>query len=126
MWSPTGKARGTLLHAPVGRHPGQTPCLHAEVPAFAETLRAGRRYGTQAWPSAAGVKQTLIPNYRCLTPICFAKCMYASLTPIFPGGLEGPIPSVLSKVKDKDLKPKAPAMGVKLHIAFSVPSLSST
>jgi hypothetical protein len=24
MWSPTGKARGTLLHAPVGRHPGQT------------------------------------------------------------------------------------------------------
>jgi hypothetical protein len=26
-------------------------CLHAEVPAFAETLRAGRRYGTQAWQS---------------------------------------------------------------------------
>ncbi|MDI7260396.1 MAG: hypothetical protein QME90_10805 [Thermodesulfobacteriota bacterium] len=23
-------------------------CLHAEVPAYAETLRAGRRYGTQA------------------------------------------------------------------------------
>ena len=26
------------------------------MPAFAETLRAGRRYGTQAWPSAAGIK----------------------------------------------------------------------
>ena len=26
-------------------------CLHAEVPAFAETVRAGRRYGTQAWQS---------------------------------------------------------------------------
>jgi len=24
MWSPTGIARGTLLHARVGRHPGQT------------------------------------------------------------------------------------------------------
>ncbi len=23
-WSPTGIARGTLLHAPTGRHPGQT------------------------------------------------------------------------------------------------------
>jgi len=23
-WSPTGKARGTLLHAPVGQHPGLT------------------------------------------------------------------------------------------------------
>ncbi len=27
------------------------PCLHAVVPAFAETLRAGRRFGTQAWQS---------------------------------------------------------------------------
>jgi hypothetical protein len=26
-------------------------CLHAEVPAFAETLCAGSRYGTQAWQS---------------------------------------------------------------------------
>jgi len=26
-------------------------CLHAVVPAFAETLRAGRRFGTQAWQS---------------------------------------------------------------------------
>jgi hypothetical protein len=26
-------------------------CLHAEVPVFAETHRAGRRYGTQAWQS---------------------------------------------------------------------------
>jgi len=26
-------------------------CLHTEVPAFAETLRAGRRFGTQAWQS---------------------------------------------------------------------------
>jgi hypothetical protein len=25
------------------------PCLHAGVPAFAETLRASRRFGTQAW-----------------------------------------------------------------------------
>ena len=24
LWSPTGVARGTLLHAQVGRHPGQT------------------------------------------------------------------------------------------------------
>ena len=24
LWSPTGIARGTLLHAPAGRHPGQT------------------------------------------------------------------------------------------------------
>ena len=55
-WSPAGKACGTLLHAPVGRHPDQRPCLHAEVPAFAETLRAGRRYGTQVWPSAVGVE----------------------------------------------------------------------
>jgi hypothetical protein len=29
------------------------------VPAFAETLRAGRRYGTQAWLSAAGVNYLL-------------------------------------------------------------------
>jgi hypothetical protein len=28
------------------------------VPAFAETLRAGRRYGTEAWPSAAGVNSS--------------------------------------------------------------------
>jgi hypothetical protein len=35
---------------------GQRPCLHAEVPAFAETLRAGRRYGTQAWSPAAGME----------------------------------------------------------------------
>ena len=27
---------------------------------------------------------------------------------VLPGGLEGPIPSVLSKVKDKDLNPKPP------------------
>jgi hypothetical protein len=26
----------------------QSPCLHAEVPDFAETLRAGRRFGTKA------------------------------------------------------------------------------
>jgi hypothetical protein len=26
-------------------------CLHAEVPAYAETLPEGRRYGTQAWQS---------------------------------------------------------------------------
>ena len=26
-------------------------CLHAEVPAFAETHRVGGRYGTQAWQS---------------------------------------------------------------------------
>jgi hypothetical protein len=41
---------------------GQSPCLHAEVPAFVETFRAGvspacakplrRRQGTQAWSSA--------------------------------------------------------------------------
>ena len=69
-WSPTGKARGTLLHAPAGRHlpsnvgtgpPNvlpihQRPCLHAEVPAFAETLRVDRRYRTQVSPSAAVVK----------------------------------------------------------------------
>ena len=24
QWSPTGKARGTVFHVPVGRHPGQT------------------------------------------------------------------------------------------------------
>jgi len=24
QWSPTGIARGTVLHVPVGRHPGQT------------------------------------------------------------------------------------------------------
>ena len=27
---------------------GEATCLHAEVPAFAGALRAGRRYGTQA------------------------------------------------------------------------------
>ena len=31
-WSPTGIARGTLLHAPVGRHPGQTSA-HSSIPA---------------------------------------------------------------------------------------------
>ena len=29
----------------------EATCLHAEVPAFAGALRAGRRYGTQAWQS---------------------------------------------------------------------------
>ena len=38
-WSPTGK--------PVA--------ARRKVPAFAETLRAGRRYGTQAWSPAAGM-----------------------------------------------------------------------
>jgi hypothetical protein len=46
----TGRPKnGAFLH-------GQRPCLHAEVPAFAETLRAGRRYGTQAWSPAAGME----------------------------------------------------------------------
>jgi hypothetical protein len=40
-WSPTGIARGTLLHAPAGRHPGQT--LAALI------------HGQSPWPSAAGV-----------------------------------------------------------------------
>jgi hypothetical protein len=31
---------------------GQSPCLHAEVPAFTEAHRVARRYGTQAWSSA--------------------------------------------------------------------------
>jgi hypothetical protein len=30
---------------------GKGACLHAVVPAFAETLRASRRSGTQAWQS---------------------------------------------------------------------------
>jgi hypothetical protein len=42
---PHGQSPWHPLHAPVGRHPGQRPCLHAEV-----------RFGTQAWPSAAGGK----------------------------------------------------------------------
>jgi len=52
---------GAFLH-------GQRPCLHDEVPAFADllaeqvlwqarTLRAGRRFGTQAWYPAAGIKR---------------------------------------------------------------------
>jgi hypothetical protein len=28
------------------------PCLHVEVPAFAETFRVGMRLNTQAWSSA--------------------------------------------------------------------------
>jgi hypothetical protein len=75
QWSPTGKARGTLTNAHVGRHSpsyagtgrshdgaflhGQRPCLHAGVPAFDEALRAARCFGTQAWSPAAGMKYTL-------------------------------------------------------------------
>ena len=73
-WNPTGKTRGTYFPPQWGDisrltsgHPGQRPCLHAEVPAFAESLRAGRRCGTQAWPSAAGV------NYPGLTSGVFKK-----------------------------------------------------
>jgi hypothetical protein len=43
-WSPTGK--------PVA--------ARRKVPAFAETLRAGRRYGTQGWLSAKAGKN---PNF---------------------------------------------------------------
>jgi hypothetical protein len=34
MWSPTGIDRGTLPHAQMGRHPGQTPA-HPSIPAKA-------------------------------------------------------------------------------------------
>jgi hypothetical protein len=34
LWSPAGKARGTLRHARVGRHPGQT-LAHSSIPAIA-------------------------------------------------------------------------------------------
>jgi hypothetical protein len=40
---------------------GQSPCLHAGVPAFDEALRAARCFGTQAWSPAAGMK-IQIPN----------------------------------------------------------------
>ena len=43
---------------------GQRPCLHTGVPAFAETLRAGRRFGTQACSPTAGMKKTLFLIYR--------------------------------------------------------------
>jgi hypothetical protein len=82
LWSPTGKARGTSIEIPSyakaseGYPPvakstkassfehmnnlttsyafihGQSPCLHAEVPVFAEGSHAGNRFGTQAWSSA--------------------------------------------------------------------------
>ena len=62
-WDPTGKTRGTYFPPQWGDisrltsgHPGQRPCLHAEV-----------RCGTQAWPSAAGV------NYPGLTGGAFKK-----------------------------------------------------
>jgi hypothetical protein len=30
--------------------PRASPCLHAEVPVFAERLHVDKRFGTQAWP----------------------------------------------------------------------------
>ncbi len=58
-WSPTGKAHGTLVNAPVGRHPGQTLAHLSTAKGRACTPEclpaAGRCYGTQAWPFAAGV-----------------------------------------------------------------------
>jgi hypothetical protein len=35
--------------------------LYVEVPAFAETLRVGKRYSTQAWSSTKGDKKLLRP-----------------------------------------------------------------
>jgi len=53
-WSPTGIARGTLLHAPGGRHPGQT------LPAFI--------HGQSPWPSAAGVKKVTANPHFLISP----------------------------------------------------------
>jgi hypothetical protein len=39
---------------------GETRGCTPKLPAFAETLRAGRRYGTQAWLSAKAGKN---PNF---------------------------------------------------------------
>jgi hypothetical protein len=41
---------------------GQRPCLHTGVPAFDETLRAARCFGTQAWSPAAGMKTNAATN----------------------------------------------------------------
>jgi len=46
---------GFVINIPVGRHPGQKPCLHAEM-----------RYSTQAWLSAAGISEILhavVPDF---------------------------------------------------------------
>ncbi len=40
MWSPTGKARGALVNAPVGRHPGQA-LAHGSLTPYGGASRQG-------------------------------------------------------------------------------------
>ena len=80
MWSPSGIARGTIVHAQVGRHPGQT-LAHSSIPAIAGVAFCCR--GT--WAEEAK------PSYReekrlCLTSSIVTASFVALASPDVSAG----------------------------------------